>query len=196
MSFSSKREKAHFQSASQMTAHIESKPLRTFELFIPEKWIWTQDDFSRLVWADVFIHSIGMIKSWGKRISELLFDIDYIWTRQLPSKTEAKLHEFWISPATLVFQHVYELKMDFGSTEPGIVMQGLTMREEILRSGVRSYQWEITLGDIAGDTGKIRFLATGFHMFIRKKPIGRGYNPYLESDQRRGISFERETPSD
>ena len=78
---------------------------------------------------------------------ELLLDIDYVlnWREALAERRA----DFWISPATLIFRDVSDLKASFASdTWPLLVIY------EIRRDG---HHWTIAL-----DEGQIAFESSGF----------------------------------
>ena len=155
-----------------------------------EKWVWTEDDFDVMGWHDATVHAIAVIPE----KFELILDIDYIlqWVHPQEGETYFK---FWVSPATLVFENVYDLKIDL---EPaaGIELQDIRRTdprtpnnaEHIERQ--KDWRWTIEAHD-----GEITFASIGFHQYFRKKPsLGGAQNIDLET--RGGFSFERGSPRD
>ena len=86
------------------------KQMHQYEL---EKWIWTEADFERMGWHDSKIYALAF----SPETFELLLDIDYIfeWVQPEPGK---KFFKFWIDPATLVFQNVYDVDFDIQAMGP------------------------------------------------------------------------------
>lgn len=93
--------------------------METFEL---EKPIWTEDDFEIMGWHEA--------KVWGMLanpdVREYLMDLDYIF-EWVHFKDGAKHFKFWVSPATMVFQNAYNVKINIESqrvTKCMFVQQG------------------------------------------------------------------------
>lgn len=136
---------------------------------------------------EVEVRGIGLVNDFPDRI-ELLLDLDYIlkWVN-LPDR-----QGLWVSPATLVFKSVFELKMTLQATQSSLSIDHIERKELILPSGVKSFEWHFDFQD--GDVGHIRFVSTGFTMFIRQEPKLMTGNPHMMLDQRGGISFDRTIP--
>ena len=94
-----------------------------------DRWMWSEKDLAEMSWHDVIIHAIAANTELISRPDrepqmeprELLFDIDYVlnWREAL---TERRA-DFWISPATLVFGNVSDVRTKFASdTWPLIVI--------------------------------------------------------------------------
>ena len=149
-----------------------------------DKWMWSEKDLAEMSWHDVIIHAIAANTELISRPDreqqmeprELLFDIDYVlnWREAL---TERRA-DFWISPATLVFGNVSDVRTKFASdTWPLIVIY------EVRRVDRR---WTIAL-----DEGEIAFDSPGFEQYIRREPIFKANYTYLSDRERDGVSFER-----
>lgn len=156
----------------------------SFDIYQLNKTLFTEDDFDEMGWHDNQIHAIAF----GPVHYELSFDIDYIfkWEQPLPGE---KGYRFWISPATLVFENVYDLKIE----QPYPYYAGLTMmdiyREEMEKERawpVDKKVWKWTLDCLEASWV---FSATGYRQFIRRKPVLLDQQR-LEYDQRHGYSFE------
>lgn len=154
---------------------------------MPSKWIWTDRDFPELDFHMVEIRGIGFVNDFPDRL-ELLLDLDYIvkWvTKNLPGSPI----EFWVSPTTLVFKDVFDLKMSVDATQPSLQIDYLDRKERLLASGMKTFDWRIDFQD--AESGAIQFVSTGFNMFIRKRPLLLASRPYLDWSTRGGFSFER-----
>ena len=72
-----------------------------------QKLIWSQHDFDVMGWHDATIHAFALVPEQF----ELLLDIDYILKWEEPEPPDV-YHTFWVSPATLVFQGVQDIKIN------------------------------------------------------------------------------------
>ena len=149
-----------------------------------DKWVWSEKDLAEMSWHDVIIHAIAATTELISRpdgepqmkARELVFDIDYVlnWREAL---TEHRAN-FWISPATLVFGNVSDVKTNFTSdTWPLIVIYDVRQVDR---------HWTIALAD-----GQIAFESPGFEQYIRREPIFKANYTYLSDRERGGVSFER-----
>src|SRR5438309_8662854 len=77
-----------------------------------EKIIWTEEDFENMKWHDCNIYAIAFGVNY-----ELSFDIDYIF-RWVQPTGESEDFKFLVSPCTLIFENVRDLKLDIEITEP------------------------------------------------------------------------------
>ncbi|OQA79341.1 MAG: hypothetical protein BWY32_01673 [bacterium ADurb.Bin243] len=131
----------------------------------PVKTKYSARDFKNITWHDNFIHSIRL----DAEKFALELDIDFIhdWIAG-----DAENYSFLISPATLTFQNVSNLKIDIDwdgcSLEMAIEKLGLSARayKRILK--VARTIWVIALNWPEG--GAISFAATGFTQQSRKEP--------------------------
>jgi hypothetical protein len=149
-----------------------------------EKWLWTETDFDVMGWHDSRIHALAF----SPNVGEMIFDIDYIlqWLHPKPNETH---FQFWVSPATLVFENVYDAEFDIGSYNGGLEID-IIKREDAgsphnaqLIGKDKEWQWIIECQE-----GEIRFRSTGYKQYIRANPVFGGQA--LES-QSRGFSFDR-----
>ena len=152
-----------------------------------EKWIWTEADFDVMGWHDATVHALAFIPE----KFELLLDIDYIlkWVHPREGETYFK---FWVAPATLVFENVYDLKIEL---EPlaGIELQDIRrtdpktpVNSEFIG---RDQEWRWT---IEAHEGEMTFGAIGFNQYFRRAPSFGGVQD-LPLDARGGFSFDRST---
>src|ERR1700712_5762253 len=108
--------------------------------YTPSKVYFTDADFSAMGWHDNHVYGIAF----GPGEREVSFDIDYIfkWEQPLPGE---KHYRFWISPATLVFEDVYDLKVEHDA-HAGLTILGVE-REEVKKDGVvfpkKLWSWKL-----------------------------------------------------
>ncbi|MDB5252233.1 MAG: hypothetical protein JWP27_1402 [Flaviaesturariibacter sp.] len=154
------------------------------DAFVPEKYLWTQDDFDKMGWHDSQVHAI----SFGEN-GDLLLDIDYIFKWA----AGATHFRFWVSPCTLVFENVYDVDFDLSYSTGGLAIDQLSRdeiqpiegEEDLVEAGDRA--WTIAL-----QQGLIQFKSAGFRQFIRARPLLLNEQA-LEISQRGGISFDQKT---
>lgn len=150
-----------------------------------EKGIWTTDDFEKMYWHDCKIHAVAFDEFNFK----LLFDIDYIFKWVGPE--EDGYYRFWISPATLIFENVYDVNIDLG--------YGLgTIIEDLERTNAskphnsnhikKDIEWEWI---IETTNGQISFKSIGYTQYIRKVPVCKRIQE-IEFEERGGYSFKAE----
>ncbi|MBM7870716.1 hypothetical protein JOC70_002210 [Clostridium pascui] len=150
-----------------------------------EKWAWTTDDFEQMIWHDCKIHAIAFDEFNFK----LLFDIDYIFKWVGPD--ENGYYRFWISPATLIFENVYDIDINLS--------YGLgTIIEDIVRTNPskprnnnyikKNIEWEWI---IETTNGQISFKSIGYTQHIRKAPEYKK-NQEIQFEERGGYSFKVE----
>ncbi|HEY3379821.1 MAG TPA: hypothetical protein VGL77_20295 [Armatimonadota bacterium] len=156
----------------------------SFNAYEVDKLLFTDDDFDTMDWHDNPIHAIAF----GPGKYELSFDIDYVFKWEEPLHGEQN-YRFWISPATLVFEDVYDLKIE----QPYPYYAGLTIaniaREEIEKArdwpaDKKVWQWTLECLESAW-----AFSATGYRQFIRKPPILFAHQRF-DYDERQGYGFE------
>lgn len=144
------------------------------EPFRLEKEIWSSSDFDSMGWHDVQLNAIA----YSRESNELMLDIDYILEWVKPSNGHEK-YSFWISPATLVFERVAELKLSFSDGSRWIIDE---LRRE--RSG-QSWSWLLEC-----ESGEVSFVSSGFIQYFRRPPTS-VKEQFLSMDTRGGISFAR-----
>jgi hypothetical protein len=138
-----------------------------------DKYLWTTSDFEELGWHDCTIYKIRID-------TDLEMDIDYILKWNSPD-IDGLPFTFWISPATLVFRSISNLKMDLEDNyKSSIEIDYIEMEG----SG-DSRQW-----DIATQNGLIQFKSTGFEQYIRQKPFFE-FSQTIAHLDRGGFSLER-----
>jgi hypothetical protein len=153
-----------------------------------EKAIWTEVDFEKMGWHDSYVHAISFDHSY-----EFSLDIDYIfnWLQPTPENNE---FNFSISPCTLIFEKVYNLKLNLEVSEPfelqieDIIRHTSKIVDDIRDpKGLTLDEWEIETIQ-----GSITFRAASFKQFVRQRPKTSN-TQLLSLSDRAGISFERTT---
>lgn len=148
-----------------------------------EKPIWTNADFAVMGWHDATIWAMAVVND----NFEFLFDIDYIlqWVHPIPPET---YFSFWVSPATLVFEGVQNIKIDVDLDYIQLIEVADIRRDGPFASpngSMTKWKWTIEL-----QQGQIDFEATGYTQYIRKPPFLGGQ--VLDLDERGGLSFHRD----
>lgn len=124
---------------------------------------WTDDDFDDMGWHDNQIYAFSIPKE------DLTFtlDIDYIFQWDLHPTTN--FFNFWVSPCTLRFERVLQLKIDLTfENRVGLYV------EDILRKNPRPSQsgtvtiWEY---EIRTDCGTIAFESSGYLQLVHQQPV-------------------------
>jgi hypothetical protein len=147
------------------------------------KTVWTEADFDAMDWHDNAIHAIA-VEPVPDNPGRLLVDLDYIVGWVSPTSPATTL-DFWICPATLVFDPAWDLTTD-------VDMRGWAFQlhlNEITRSEPDergNYEWTLT-----GDRFTIEVGSTSFTQYLRRPPIFSG-GPWLSVEKRGGFSFARE----
>ena len=137
------------------------------ENFKLEQNIWSDEDFARMQWHDCAIYAIAFPKI--KDVFEIWLDIDYLvqWVKPVPP---ANNFNFWISPATLLFENTRNMRCDF-DTLNGIEIDSITRENPVHllnASGNKRVEWNWTISCHSGD---LNFQATGFRQYARKPPV-------------------------
>lgn len=147
------------------------------------KWIWTDTDFEQMGWHDCRIHALAF----SPDDSKLLFDLDYILAWVGPVHEDG-YYRFWVAPATLVFENVYDISFDIescGSLEISGIQRKDPKRPRNADFIQRDQEW---LWVVECQQGEISFRATGFKQYIRAMP---SYDraQVLALEKRAGFSF-------
>jgi hypothetical protein len=136
-------------------------------------------------WHDSQIHAMAF----SPANFELILDIDYIleWIHPKPEET---YYKFWVAPATLVFENVYEVDINTWSYSSGLEIDAITRKDigaprnaEFIRKA-REWLWTIECQE-----GEITFRSAGYKQYIRTYPVFGGQQTLDLSS--RGLSFDR-----
>jgi hypothetical protein len=150
-----------------------------------EKFIWTDADYEQMCWHDVVVHGILVHpEKW-----EILFDIDYIVKWFSPEPPE-KYFKYLVSPATLIFDGVNSLELNYSYTVQPIQILSIDRDNPRKIPGRDLTEWEWVFHLVEGG---IQFKSYRFTQYIRRAPF-KG-NGYLEIDKRGGICFDKVTES-
>ena len=158
----------------------------------PPNWakpILTEGDFETMNWHDVRIYAVALLPY----SFELMFDVDYIigWIHREQSDHRCK---FWVAPATLVFENVYDTKFDLATYDGHLSIDSINRESQGSPRNAaytrNTTEWLWTLGC---HEGEITFRAAGYKLFVRENPrlseSSRGETP------QRTISFARDAIS-
>jgi len=149
------------------------------------KWIWTDGDFQEMNWHDCYIHACAF----NPEEFEFTLDLDYIlkWIQPEPNET---LFHFEVSPATLVFENVYDIIFDL-SINSSLQIDNLSRTEPKPPRNKdfihKDFEWRWII-DCNG--GSVSFSSTGFYLYIRSAPQF-GNTQKLDIHTRNGYSFLR-----
>ena len=152
-----------------------------------QKPVWTEADFEQMGWHDVHVRAIAF----HPESFELWLDIDYIFSWVDPQGSD-KHYSFWLAPATLVFENVYDLKFDIESHDGDLELQGIergeasTPRNAATIAKQTEWRWLLDFNE-----GQIVFRSVGFSQFTRRSPVLVPVQQFT-LEERGGISFDRE----
>ncbi|GAB2811096.1 hypothetical protein [Ferruginibacter profundus] len=149
-----------------------------------EKSLWTEKDFDTMGWHDSIVYAI----SFGENF-QLLFDIDYIFKWVLTGKT----YHFWVSPCTLVFENVYDLKFDLEFSGIELEIDDITRKNPQRPNNADHIGRDIEMDwFIETQQGTISFKSVGYKQYVRQLP---SYLPTqtIEINDRGGVSFDKTT---
>lgn len=131
------------------------------------KSVWSDADFEEMGWHDTTIHALS-VQQTDDVLPRLVLDLDYLvrWVHPVRPATH---FSFWVSPATLVFDDVFDLEGDLDFT-------GLTVDLEI--DGVHRLDPDdarpnfshMPLWHIEGNAFELKFRASGFRQYLRQAP--------------------------
>ncbi|MDQ4121940.1 MAG: hypothetical protein M3209_10895 [Acidobacteriota bacterium] len=153
------------------------------DIFHLHNFIWTTQDFEKMNWRDASIYAFAFLP---KR-AEFVLDIDYILQRTAQNESQPG---FLIAPATLVFENVWELKIEL---EPDRQIEIINIARseprnpknpELLNREIEG-KWTIETNQ-----GDVAFRATGYKQHFKGLPLF-GLEKTLDLDLRGGFSFSR-----
>jgi hypothetical protein len=146
-----------------------------------EKSDWSDADFDAMGWHDAAVHAFALEPALPYP-GRLLVDLDYIieWIKPDPPATAAN---FWICPATLVFDAALDLVVDVDLTAQSfeLSLDAIT-RSEADQHGIRTWV-------LAGHEFTAQLRAKGFNQYLRRQPILSAHQR-LTPEQRGGITFD------
>ena len=149
-----------------------------------EKWLWTEIDFEIMSWHDARVYAIAF----SPEKFEIAFDIDYIFQWVHPKQNETSF-SFWVGPATLIFENVYDLEFAIGSYNGGLEIDAIKRESggapRNAHSIGKTKEWIWT---IECQKGEIKFRSAGYKQHIRAKPVFGGQTLDFETRQ---MAFNR-----
>jgi hypothetical protein len=156
-------------------------------LYQLEKAVWTDDDFDRMGWHDARVWALAFLAE----TYEFVLDLDYIveWVAPPPGE---EYYEFWVVPATLVFENVTGLEIElepFSDVSLDTITRsesGVPLNAKFIGKGT---DW---LYDLDFHVGGIRLRSAGYKQYLRG-PAVRSRTQYLPLAERGGLSFARST---
>ncbi|WP_406861815.1 hypothetical protein ABZO31_15545 [Streptomyces sp. HUAS MG47] len=149
------------------------------------KSTWSDADFEDMGWHDVTIHGLS-VQPPNDVLPRLLFDLDYIvrWVHPVAPATH---FSFWVSPATLAFDDVFDLEGDLGFTGVDVDLE-VERVHRLDPDDDRPNFAHWPLWHIEGHLFDLKFRASGFRQYLRQPPrlVTRQALPYAE---RGGCAF-------
>ncbi|MFI6407525.1 hypothetical protein [Streptomyces sp. NPDC050548] len=146
------------------------------------KSVWSDADFPEMGWHDATVHGLS-VQPTDDVLPRLLLDLDYIvrWVHPVPPATH---FSFWVAPATLVFDDVWDLEgdLDFKGTAPDLEIDGV---HRLVPDDGRE---DLPLWHIEGHAFDLRFRASGYRQYFRKAPT-RASRQALPNAERGGCAF-------
>ncbi|UZR96138.1 hypothetical protein [Chondrinema litorale] len=153
-----------------------------------EKSLWIEKDYEQMGWHDALIYAFSLQSNSDEGISEILFDIDYIFKWVNPISPNQHF-SFFISPCTLVFRDAVNLKIDIDTENffpLELEVSDLILEKELdFKNGHKAYEWNLST-----QVGDIKFQASGFEQYVRKLPKYTQIQQ-LTMEERGGVSFEK-----
>jgi len=145
-----------------------------------EKSVWTDADFDHMGWHDAAVHALAT-EGEDENPGRLLLDLDYILEWVPPSGEETRFN-FWIAPATLVFDHAWDLTVDIELHTTALELE----LDAITRTPDQPFgrsTWTLE-----GHNFTASVTSEGFRQYLRAEPI---WSPRqrLDAAQRGSISF-------
>ncbi|MEV7596978.1 hypothetical protein AB0O91_06265 [Kitasatospora sp. NPDC089797] len=145
------------------------------------KSVWSDADLEEMGWHDATVHALFLQP--GEMASRLLLDLDYP-VRWVPPVRRRDPFTFWVAPATLVFEEVWDLEgsLDFKGLAPELELDG------IHRLAPPDGRAEYPLWHLEGHAFELKFRASGFRQYFRQAPRHVA-GPMLEYADRGGCAF-------
>ncbi|MFF3001852.1 hypothetical protein ACFVTF_03465 [Kitasatospora sp. NPDC057940] len=128
------------------------------------KSVWSDTDFEEMGWHDATVHGL-YVQQTQDGLPRLLLDLDYI-VRWVHPVRPAKNFSFWIAPATLVFEEVWDLEGDLGFKGMHPELEIDSVHRLAPDDGRQDWpQWHVE-----GHSFDLRFRASGFCQYFRDTP--------------------------
>lgn len=170
-------EKTNILRKSAAEASVDAEP------YVPEKATLTDRDFEDMECHDVQVHAIAVANEFPK-LTELLLDLDYI-LKWVDSNRANEYFRFWIAPATLVFEHVFNLSLRIQSEQLDCQIDQITRELRKTPRDMHTWFWTVKLHQ-----GEITFWSTGYKQYFRQRPVLHN-SQHFNREERGGLSFTR-----
>jgi hypothetical protein len=148
-----------------------------------DKSVWTEADFEAMGWHDVAVHALAT-EAEDHNPGRLLIDLDYI-VEWIPPTGDETYFSFWIVPATLVFNHAWDLAVDIALHSSALELDLDAITRTLGQPFGRS-TWTLE-----GHNFTLAVTSEGFRQYLRTAPIWSS-SQRLGIAQRGGISFDEE----
>lgn len=145
-----------------------------------DKSVWSDADFDDMGWHDATVHAFA-VEPEDHNPGRLLVDLDYIIEWISPTGTDTAF-SFWVAPATLVFDHAWDLTIDIDIHASALELQLNAITRTPGQPFGRS-TWTLD-----GHNFTLAVTSEGFHQYLRTQPIWAA-SQGLDAAQRGGISF-------
>lgn len=124
------------------------------------KSVWSDADFEEMGWHDATIHGVYLQQT-DAVLPRLLLDLDYIvrWVHPLPPE---EYFSFWLSPATLAFEDVWDLEGDLAGADLQI--------DTLHRLAPDDGREDLPLWHIEGHAFDLKFRASSYRQYFRRPP--------------------------
>ncbi|SDT61525.1 hypothetical protein SAMN05216371_3164 [Streptomyces sp. TLI_053] len=128
------------------------------------KSVWSDADFEDMGWHDATVHGLH-VQQTDDILPRLLLDLDYI-VRWVHPVRPAKTFSFWVAPATLVFEQVWDLEGGLGFKDMHPELEIADVHRLVPDDGKQDWQqWHIE-----GHLFDLKFRASGFRQYFRHAP--------------------------
>ncbi|MEW1912613.1 hypothetical protein AB0442_29960 [Kitasatospora sp. NPDC085895] len=146
------------------------------------KSVRSDADFEEMGWHDATLHGLYLQQT-DDVVPRLLLDLDYV-VRWVHPVRPAKNFTFWVAPATLVFEQVWDLEGSLGltNTHPELEI------DDVYRLAPDDGRSEWPQWHVEGHGFDLRFRAGGFRQYVRQTPRHTP-TPTLSAAERGGCCF-------
>jgi hypothetical protein len=146
------------------------------------KAVWTERDFDQMGWHNNAMHAWAFEPA-DDYPGRLLIDLDYIVKVEKPA-APGGFFDYWVSPATLVFDRASDLVADVNAVHWGFA---LTI-DEIERSAPDKHGMH--LWTLTGDLFTLTIRSDGYTQYLRAAPRFCRGRHRLPLSERGGIAFD------
>lgn len=150
------------------------------------KAIWTDADFDDMGWHDAAVHGLAT-RPEDDHTGRLLIDLDYIIEWVPPTEGETYF-SFWIVPATLVFEHAWDLTLQIDHLDSA----GLELELDAITRRPSQPPGRASIWTLEGHNFTLAITSEGYRQYLREAPIW-SLSQRLDTTQRGGISFDEKS---